>query len=434
MVARCVSSSSTSAGALWTASLAPEAAVPPDSPQANGPQHDDDETDTLDAADKRKSRRQHIRGLKREKTWQELKALKNESKRRATERKARPARKRDWLEGSEQESPNKDTMGQRRNRPRQKPAGPKAPVPDLEGCKITAEGLVVEVVRGGAKVLCAEQQLFVEAHPRRDELPELVVGDRVLVEPLGGTGARLLDVLARQTWLSRPDPACPGRERLIAVNVDKAVIVVSVVAPVFKPGLVDRYLVALRRGGIDPVVAINKADRLPGDQERSRIASQLAHHGAAGVPLIWVSAQSGEGLSALGQCLAGCTAVFVGQSGVGKSSLLNAIDPDGQRRTGEERSKDGKGRHTTTGSRLVTLAEGTRLVDTPGVRAFGLWAADRDDLSAAFPDLALLSADCRFHDCQHDQEPGCAVQAAVARGSLDPARLSAWTRLIASLE
>jgi len=417
-----------------TASLAREVATLPGLPAATGTQQDDDETKTLDAADKRKTRRQHIRGLKRQRTWQELKELKSESKRRATERKARPARKKDWEDGSDQDEPSRDTMGSGRSRPKRKPTVAKAPPPDLEGCKTTAEGLVVEVVRGGARVLCADELFFVEAPPPTNDLPEWVVGDRVLVEPLGGSAARLLDVLGRQTWLSRPDPACPGRERMIVANVDKAVVVVSVVAPVFKPGLVDRYLVALRRGGIEPVVAINKADRLPEAQDRASIEVQLAHQGAAGVPLIWVSALTGEGLGPLGHCLAGRTAVFVGQSGVGKSSLLNAIDPDGQRLTGEERAKDGKGRHTTTGSRLVTLAEGTRLVDTPGVRAFGLWAADGADLSAAFPDLAALAVDCRFSDCHHDQEPGCAVQAAVALGQLDPARLTAWARVNASLE
>jgi ribosome biogenesis GTPase len=137
---------------------------------------------------------------------------------------------------------------------------------------------------------------------------------------------------------------------------------------------------------------------------------------------------------ALHAAIARRTCVFVGQSGVGKSSLLNQLDPDSARRTGAEREKDGKGRHTTTGSRLVTLADGTRLVDTPGVRAFGLWADDRADLVAAFPDVDALADGCRFADCRHVSEPDCAVQAALSDGRLDSSRLEAWTRLIASLE
>lgn len=388
----------------------------------------------MDAADKDKQRRRHLRGSRHQRTWQELKELKNQSKQRSSERKERPARRRDWTEDSDRQASERDSMGPRRQRPRRKPGADNALPADLEGCKSMAEGLVVEVVRGGARVLCDEQLLFVAARSRADDLPELVVGDRVLVEILGGAAARLSDVLGRQTWLSRPDPACPGRERVIVANIAKAVVVVSVVAPPFKPGLVDRYLVALRRGGVEPVVAINKADRLPDAGERAQRQSLLAHQSAAGVPVVWVSAASGEGLEVLGQAVAGCTCVFVGQSGVGKSSLLNALDPDGQRSTGAERSKDGKGRHTTSASRLVALSDGTRLVDTPGVRAFGLWADDAADLQAAFPDLAALSGGCRFSDCRHAEEPGCAVQAAVAAGLLEAVRVTAWARMIASLE
>ncbi|QDU66749.1 ribosome small subunit-dependent GTPase A [Engelhardtia mirabilis] len=298
-------------------------------------------------------------------------------------------------------------------------AGP----PDTPGA---LDGTVIAVARDGARVVCGSQTLKVPM--RREE--DLAVGDRARVIPLTTELARLVGRHERRTELARADPTMPGRRRVLAANVDLALVVLSVVGPPFKPGLFDRFQVALIAGGIEPRMVVNKVDLLADEDARAELEARLAPYREAGVRVHLVSASAGLGLDELIREIAGRTIVAVGHSGVGKSSLLNALDPEGAERvTSQVRESDGKGRHTTTSSELRRLSNGTVLIDTPGIRALGLATEQLAALDEAFPEVSALAADCRFGDCRHDSEPDCAVRAALESGELDRARWDAYRRM-----
>jgi ribosome biogenesis GTPase len=220
-------------------------------------------------------------------------------------------------------------------------------------------------------------------------------GDEVHVER-----NRVLGIAPRRTVLSRPDPSNPRIERVIAANIDVAIVVSSVASPPFRPGLIDRVLIAIERGGITPIVCLNKID-LAGSSDASR------DWDAAGTHVVRCSAAAGAGLHELAAALRSRTAVFVGHSGVGKSSLINALFPG----VGLATAATGKkGRHTTTSSFLHEEPDGTRVIDTPGVREFGLVAVTAGDLRGYFPEFSDAAKLCRFSDCSHTHEPDCAVR------------------------
>jgi ribosome biogenesis GTPase len=257
-----------------------------------------------------------------------------------------------------------------------------------------------------------------------------VVGDVVAFVATEGP-PRAVAVLPRRSWLGRPDPGDERRELVLAANVDVAVIVVAAQDPPPRPGLIDRCLVAVQRTGIAAVVCVNKVDLLDA-AGRDALAAMRAPYAQLAVPVVQCSADTGEGLEALREALGRGTAVLLGHSGVGKSSLLNALDPDGHRRVGAVRAHDGRGRHTTTAASMRRLRDGAAVIDTPGVRAFGLDAPTRDELDAAFPELAPFAAACRFHDCTHVHEPACGVRDAAASGRVAAARYASWCRILSS--
>lgn len=304
--------------------------------------------------------------------------------------------------------------------------------PDTEPRASWHEGTIVGVHRGLCDV-CVRGEVVVAAI---DSSSQPAVGDRAHVELTGGPEgvARLRSLSPRRTVLSRPDPHDPRIERVLAANVDVAVVVVSVRTPPLHPRLIDRFLIAIERGGIVPVVCVNKIDLVTEEGERQAIAEVLAPYERLGVRVVLGSAETGLGMDALRAAIVGKTAVFVGHSGVGKSSVLNAIDPAGERRTGGLRVTDGRGRHTTTSSRLIALADGTQVIDTPGIRALGLWKMDRDHLRFFFSDIAAFAEGCRFRDCSHLEEPGCAVRVAVEEGTIARARWETFLRMIDTLE
>lgn len=305
--------------------------------------------------------------------------------------------------------------------------GARAGLPEAD----EADCLVVGVESG--RVLVESHGEVVEARM----LPEFVVrgavtvGDLVALEETRGGSPRVIAIAPRRNALTRTDPANPHEERVIAANVDLAVIVLAPHEGAVREGMADRIRVALAPHGVDDLLVVNKVDLLA-SAERGVLDERLAAHTDNGREAIAVSALTGEGVEALREALAERTVVFVGPSGVGKSTLLNVIDPSIERATGEVREKDGKGRHTTTSSRLVRLAGGMRLIDTPGVRQFGLGPLDLDDLRVAFPELVVRATDCRFSDCRHLGEDGCALDEA---GRSDPhlaERLGAWRRILES--
>lgn len=285
------------------------------------------------------------------------------------------------------------------------------------------EAMVVAVGPGGCRVLCGSEQLHCRA------LAGIAAGDRV---KLSEAGNKVIEILARTTTLSRPDPGNPFSEKVIAANMELVVIVVSVVAPPLRPGLIDRYLIAIEKGGAQPALCVNKIDLL--EEDGATEAAKIQPYRDLGVPVIMCSAAASVGMDRLRDTVAGKICVFVGHSGVGKSSLLNAIDPELQLATKTVSDGNQKGRHTTTSSTLYSLPNGARIIDTPGVREFGLWNLSRRELNAYFHEFDLHASQCEFSDCAHTREPGCAVLRAVERGEIATSRYETYLRISSSLD
>ena len=265
----------------------------------------------------------------------------------------------------------------------------------------------------------------------RNQRAALAVGDEVLWA--GDPDPRVIRVLPRRSFIARPDPHDAHGEQVIAANVEVAVIVAACKAPPLRARLIDRYLVLIGRGGAQPLLCLNKRDQLETAEDEAEIAATLAPYLAMDLPVLRVSARTGQGLGALQAALLGRTAVFVGHSGVGKSSLLNALFPGIDLPTGDVNAFHGKGRHTTTAASLLDLGGGTRLIDTPGVRSLGMGRLSPEALREAFSDFAAFTAGCLYRDCTHAGEPDCAIDAAVAAGAISPHRLDSYRRLLASL-
>jgi ribosome biogenesis GTPase len=291
-----------------------------------------------------------------------------------------------------------------------------------------AEGTVIGVLRGACEVVCGERltRLRLSGANARQELA-LAVGDRVTFDPEKGV---LLDVLPRRTQLARLRTFGKPRPQVIAANIDRLAIVTSVSNPPFRSGAVDRFLLAAYAGGLSAILIVNKLDLLEAGAELDDEIS--AYEGI--VPLLAVSAARGVGLLALRAALADSTTVFAGHSGVGKSSLLNALEPELRLETGEVSAKWDRGRHTTAQAVYLRLPGGAVVIDTPGVREIGTGPVDPELLGLVYPDLALLGADCRFRDCRHRTEPDCAVLAALQEKRLRPARLASYHRLVEELD
>lgn len=268
------------------------------------------------------------------------------------------------------------------------------------------------------------------AHDAEDgALP--VTGDWVAVLARPGEGsASIQHVLPRSSIFTRraSGPGAP-RGQVVAVNVDVALLAASMNADL-NARRIERYLATAWESGAAPVVVLTKADMC------SDAAARLAEIEAVamGAPVLAVSALTGDGLEALrGYLQPGRTAVLLGSSGVGKSTLVNALAGRQQMATQAIREDDARGRHTTTHRELVLLPSGALILDTPGMRELGLWDAS-EGMSAAFADIEALAAQCRFRDCGHDSEPGCAIVEALANGTLDASRWRAYGKLQRELE
>ena len=250
------------------------------------------------------------------------------------------------------------------------------------------------------------------------------VGDWVAIEVFEDEQAIVHAVLPRCSAFMRKEAGGRTRQQVIAANID-TVFLVSGLDHDFNLRRIERYLVQAASSGARPVIVLNKADLC------SDVATRLAavQQVAPGVAIVVLSAQSGEGVAQLQAHIApGQTVALLGSSGVGKSTLVNRLLGDDWQVTGAVREDDSRGRHTTSHRELFLLPDGGILIDTPGLRELQLWA-EASDLDAAFADIEALGAACRFKDCSHEVEPGCAVQEALATGDLDAERFQSYLKL-----
>ncbi len=261
-------------------------------------------------------------------------------------------------------------------------------------------------------------------HGAADRAALPAVGDWVAARVGAAGAARIEAVLPRTSAFTRRAAGAPTEEQVIAANVD-TVFLVNGLDGDYNLRRLERYLAAAWESGAEPVVVLNKADLA--DDLDTRLAEAAA--AAPGAPVLAISALRGEGLDALAPWLAPArTVALLGSSGAGKSTLVNALLGEDRQATGAVRADDSRGRHVTVRRELVPLPGGALLLDTPGLRELQLWGGD-EGLEGAFPDVAELAGRCRYRDCAHAEEPGCAVRAAVEAGLLDAERLESWHKL-----
>ncbi|MCG7905312.1 MAG: small ribosomal subunit biogenesis GTPase RsgA [Candidatus Thiodiazotropha taylori] len=288
--------------------------------------------------------------------------------------------------------------------------------PEQEGVVIIRHGATLGVDDGSGSIYrCQTRQNI--GHP--------VCGDRVIWQQVDEHSGVVTALQPRESVLCRPDYS--GRQKPLAANISQLVIVL---APKPEPSgyLLDQYLVTAETIKIPPLIAINKIDLLTEETE-SAFIDQFEIYARIGYPIINISAKREHGLDTLIDHLKHETSILLGQSGVGKSSLINALLPDHDIETGRLSEATGLGRHTTSAATCYNLPQGGKLIDSPGVRSFRLTDLSREELEQGFAEFRPYIGECRFHNCTHGHEPDCAIRAAVERGEIDRLRLENFLRL-----
>lgn len=381
-------------------------------------------------------------------------------------RQERPVRQRDWMPDDDQDWDEMDVAESERVLPRGEQERRKAmwdlalkrledeqsgeegrPVHDLapaEAGRTTGaqRGLVIEVSTGlcrvdvqGATALCTVRGTLSAAESGFTNV--VAVGDEVTVF-LDGAGRGVVQaVLPRRSALTRPDVFSPHLQQVIVANADQLLAVASWRDPALWPELLDRYLIAAERHSLQPFICLNKVDLA---DDRRECQAALEPYASLGYRTVLASAVTGEGVAELRELLHGKTTILAGLSGVGKSSLLSAVQPGLNLRIGEVSARRHEGRHTTVQANLLKLEMGGRVVDTPGIREFGLSGLHRSELVRFYPEIAAIACGetvaiggCRYADCSHIHEPGCAVRLALREGRLSAVRYDSYCKIRKSL-
>ena len=255
----------------------------------------------------------------------------------------------------------------------------------------------------------------------------VVVGDRVVVEPDGDSSA-IVEILPRHNYVIRRASNLSKESHIIAANVDRALLIVTLHSPSTPREFVDRFLVTCEAYKVPVTIVIGKADTLEGEYA-AEAAEFEAIYRDAGYDIIRLSSTTGQGIETIRTLLKGHTTLVAGNSGVGKSTLVSAIDPSLDIRTGEISESHHKGKHTTTFSTMYPIEQGY-IIDTPGIKGFGLIDIESRELCRYFPEMMRLAPNCRFYNCTHTHEPGCAVVEAVEEGTVAMSRYESYLKIL----
>lgn len=298
---------------------------------------------------------------------------------------------------------------------------------------IVPEGIIVD--HEGQRISCSLRGALKKIKGQYKNL--VTVGDFVFYQKADGDGT-IVQIEPRRTILSRADNLSRRKEQLIAANIDQVLITSSVVEPSLKPFLVDRYIIAARKGGMNPIIVINKIDLLKDENnpqasiENEIFEEMKTGYASAGIPFIAVSTLTGEGIEDLKAAMKEKASVFAGQSGVGKSSLINAA-VGVELKVGDVVKRTKKGTHTTTTAQLLPLEGGGWCIDTPGIKSFGVWDLKKDEVVQYFSEIFAYGRECHFQDCTHTHETGCAVHLAVENEQISLLRYESYLALIGTL-
>lgn len=262
----------------------------------------------------------------------------------------------------------------------------------------------------------------------RKHLSGAAVGDKVEWQAESESLSVVVNILPRRNELTRPNPY--EGIKCVAANIDHILVLIAPV-PALSEALLDRYLVASECTAIPATIVINKWDLLDQDA-RELIRERMAIYQQLQYSVFFISTKTGEGMDTLTGHISDGTSVVIGQSGVGKSSLVNALIPAAQAAVGDISQGSALGQHTTTASRLFWLPHGGALIDSPGVREFGLWHYSPEQIAGGFRELNVLAQQCKFRNCKHQSEPGCAVRAGVGENKMTAARFDSFLALMAS--
>jgi ribosome biogenesis GTPase len=288
------------------------------------------------------------------------------------------------------------------------------------------EGLLVTTFGANAE-LEDEYGAIIRCHIRKNAAP-VVTGDRVYWLPEKDGTATIIGPMPRTSLLYRPENAYT--QKLIAANID-VIVIVTAPPPVLSEDMIDRYLVAAELLKIKPIILLNKIDLLD-DKHKEEVMQRLATYEKIGYTLLFSSTYTRDGLEELRKFLHEKTCVLVGASGVGKSSIIAALTTQSIR-VGDVSQSTGLGKHTTTSTHLYHLPEGGKLIDSPGVREFGLWHVSEDELFLGFAEFKPYLKRCKYRNCQHKIEPDCAIQKAVANKEINERRFKSYCKILAGL-